>query len=145
MSHKKIHHVIMYETYLFILSEKKIMLFMVSIFCINWNNYVINMNLKTLNLQAQVNVLTVTKLALDFNRLKALTTHLWHRFICHTWLGTCNQGTCIHTNTHSHWPSLTYAYTRHPFDIISPMFIFHLLTMAVARLILMEWTSSKTG
>lgn len=145
MSHKKIHHVIMYETYLFILSEKKIMLFMVSIFCINCNNYVINMNLKTLNLQAQVNVLTVTKLALDFNRLKALTTHLWHRFICHTWLGTCNQGTCIHTNTHSLWPSLTYAYTRHPFDIISPMFIFHLLTMAVARLILMEWTSSKTG
>lgn len=47
----------MYETYLFILSEKKIMLFMVSIFCINCNNYVIHMNLKTLNLQAQVHVL----------------------------------------------------------------------------------------
>lgn len=85
-------------------------------------------------------IITVTKLALDFNRRKV--THLWHRFICHTWFGTCIQGTCIHTRFI--WPSLTYAYTRHPFDIISPIFIFDLLTMAVARLILME-KSSKTG
>lgn len=46
----------MKHIYLFYL-RKKIMLFMVSIFCINCNNYVINMNLKTLNLQAQVHVL----------------------------------------------------------------------------------------
>lgn len=84
-------------------------------------------------------------LALDFSRLKVLTTHLWHRFMCHTWTGTCIQGTCIHMNTHILWPCLTYADRRHPFDTISPMFIFDLLTMAVARLILMEWTSSKTG